>query len=82
MLRPVVGEEGRRPGGSVVKNPTADEEMQVRSLRREDALEEAWQPPPVFLPVESHGQRNLIGYSPRACKKLDMAEHRHKSRRV
>ena len=23
-----------------------------------------WQPTPVFLPRESHGQRNLVGYSP------------------
>jgi len=25
----------------------------------------AWQPTPVFLPGESHGQRSLAGYSPR-----------------
>ena len=24
----------------------------------------AWQPTPVFLPAESHGQRSLEGYSP------------------
>ena len=24
-----------------------------------------WQPTPVFLPGESHGQRSLVGYSPR-----------------
>ena len=24
----------------------------------------AWQPPPVFLPGESHGPRSLMGYSP------------------
>ena len=23
-----------------------------------------WQPTPVFLPGKSHGQRNLVGYSP------------------
>ena len=23
-----------------------------------------WQPAPVFLPGESHGQRSLVGYSP------------------
>ena len=23
-----------------------------------------WQPTPVFLPGETHGQRNLVGYSP------------------
>ena len=25
---------------------------------------ECWQPTPVFLPGESHGQKNLVGYSP------------------
>ena len=34
----------------------------------------AWQPTPVFLPGESHGQRNLVGYSPWSCKELDMTE--------
>ena len=24
----------------------------------------AWQPTPIFLPGEYHGQRNLVGYSP------------------
>ena len=28
----------------------------------------AWQPTPVFLPGESHGQRNLVGYSPWGSK--------------
>ena len=32
----------------------------------------AWQPTPVFLPGESHGQRNLVGYSPLSHKELDM----------
>ena len=27
-----------------------------------------WQPAPIFLPGESHGQRSLAGYSPRGCK--------------
>ena len=27
-----------------------------------------WQPTPVFLPGESHGPRNLVGYSPRGGK--------------
>ena len=26
---------------------------------------------PVFLPEESHGQRSLVGYSPRGHKQLD-----------
>ena len=29
---------------------------------------------PVYLPGKSHGQRSLVGYSPRVHKKLDMAE--------
>ena len=29
---------------------------------------------PVFLPGESHGQRSLVGYSPRGCKESDMTE--------
>ena len=28
------------------------------------------QPIPVFLPRESHGQRNLVGYSPWGCKRV------------
>ena len=33
-----------------------------------------WQPIPVFLPGESHGQRSLAGYSPWGPKELDMTE--------
>ena len=33
-----------------------------------------WQPTPVFLSRESHGQRKLVGYSLWCCKKLDMTE--------
>ena len=29
-----------------------------------------WQPTPVFLPGESHGQSSLAGYNPRGCKEL------------
>ena len=35
-----------------------------------------WQPIPVFLPGESHGQRSLVGYSPWGWKELDTSEHR------
>ena len=34
----------------------------------------AWQPTPVFLPGEFHGQRSLAGYSPWGHKELDMTE--------
>ena len=33
-----------------------------------------WQPTPVFLPRESYGQRNLVGYNPRGRKESDMTE--------
>ena len=29
-----------------------------------------WQPTPVFLPGESHGQRSLVGYSPRGSQRV------------
>ena len=34
----------------------------------------AWQPTPVFLPGESHGQRSLAGYSLWGCRELDTNE--------
>ena len=48
----------------VVKNLPA---VQVRKMpwRRK------WQPTSVFLPGESHGQRNLVGYSPWGSKESD-----------
>ena len=36
-----------------------------------------WQPTPVFLSGESHGQRSLAGYNPWGRKELDMTEHSH-----
>ena len=33
-----------------------------------------WQPTPVFLPGEFHGQRSLADYSPWGCKELDISE--------
>ena len=33
-----------------------------------------WQPTPVFLPGEFHGQRSLVGYSPWGPKELDVTE--------
>ena len=39
------------------------QETQVHSLGWEDLWRREWQPTPVFLPGESHGQRSLEGYS-------------------
>ena len=33
-----------------------------------------WQPTPVLLPGESHGQRSLAGYSPLGCQESDTTE--------
>ena len=59
---------------SAIKNLLAmqePQEMQVQSLGWEYPLEESWQPTPVFLLGESHGQRSLPGYSPKVHKELD-----------
>ena len=52
----------------MVKNLSAMQETWFDPWRR------AWQPTPVFLPGESHGQRSLTGYSPWGQKELDMTE--------
>ena len=51
------------------------QETQVQSLGQEDPLEEEWQPTLVFLSGKSHGQRSLVGFSPKGCKELDTTEH-------
>ena len=50
------------PVAQMVKNLPTIQETWVRSLGREDPLEE--EPTPVFLAGEFHGQRSLEGYSP------------------
>ena len=44
-----------------VQNPHTVQETWVRSLGREDSLENEMLPNPVFLPEKSHGQRSLAG---------------------
>ena len=48
--------------------------MWVHPWVRKISWRRAWQSTPVFLPGESHGQRNLVGYSPRGRKELDTTE--------
>ena len=55
----------------LVKNLPAMQETRVQFLGQEDPLERKWQPTPVFLPGESHGQRSLVGYSPWGCTESD-----------
>ena len=59
----------------VVKNPPAN----AKDIRSDPWVGKipwrmAWQPTPVFLPGESHGQRSQAGYSPWCCKELDTTE--------
>ena len=59
-------------GGSAVKNP-----LQCKRCRRhmyhpwvrKIPWRRPWQPTPVFLPGESHGQRSLVGYSPQGHRR-------------
>ena len=44
---------------------------QVQSLGQQDLLEEAWQPTPVFLLGESHGQSSLVDYHSWDCNRPD-----------
>ena len=46
----------------MVKKLPEMQENQSQSLGQEDPLEKEWQPTPVFLLGESHGQRSLEGY--------------------
>ena len=47
----------------VVKNPPANaRDMGAIPWGQGDLLRKAWQPTVVFLPVESHKQRSLVGY--------------------
>ena len=42
------------------------------------AWRRAWQPTPVFLPGESHGQRSLAGYRPWGHKRwTQLSTHAH-----
>ena len=58
----------------MVKNPPAMPETVVRSLGEEEPLEKGMATHPVFWPGEFHGQRNLVGYSPRGRKESDRTE--------
>ena len=55
-------------------NPEDAQEKQVRSLVWKDPWRRKWQPTPVFLPGEFHGQRSLMTYSPWGCKESDTTE--------
>ena len=63
----------------VIKNPSANA-GDVRDTGRFNPwvskipCKRVWQPTPVLLPRESHGQRSLVGYSPWDLKESDTTE--------
>ena len=62
----------------VVKNPPANAGDNKRCRFNiwvgKSPWRRAWQPTPLFLPSESHGQRSLEGYSPQGCTESDTTE--------
>ena len=64
------------PGGSDGKAPVCSAGDQGRSLGQEDPLEKDMAIH-VLLPGKSHGQRNLVGYSPWGRKESDTTERLH-----
>ena len=53
------------------------QETQVQSLGQENPWRRKWQPTPVLLPGESHGQRSLAGYIPCGFIESGMTEAEH-----
>ena len=66
------------PGGSEVKASTCiclqRERAGFGPWVRNIPWRRKWQPTPVFLSRESHGRRNLVGYSPWGRKESDTTE--------
>ena len=58
----------------MVKNLPAIWETWVQSWVGKIPWRREWQPIPVLLPGEFHGQRSLVDYSPQCCKQSDMTE--------
>ena len=72
---------GGFPDDSVVKNlpERAGDMASIPGLGR-FPWKRAWQPTPVFLPRESHGQRSLADYSPWGSQRIGhewVTEHAH-----
>ena len=66
------------PSGSVVKESACQYgRHRVCSFDpwvRKIPWRRTWQPTPIFLPGKSHGQRSLLGYTPRVTES-DMTDH-------
>ena len=57
-----------------VKHLPAMQETWFQSLVGKIPWRRKWQPTPIFMPGESHGQRSLMGYSPWGRKESDTTE--------
>ena len=86
--RQKAGEKKGFPDGASGKEPACQSRGRKRQgfdpWVRNIPWRRAWQPTPVFLPGESHGQRSLVGYSPWATKSQtrlsDLAHERRNGR--
>ena len=58
----------------MVNNLPAVQETQVSSLVGKILWRRKWEPTPVFLPGEFHGQRSLVGCNPGGHKKVGLTE--------
>ena len=68
------------PLGTSGKEPALPcRRQEFDSWARKIAWRRAWQFTPVFLPGESHGQRNLAGYSPWGHRESDTTEWAHRT---
>ena len=57
------------PSGSAIKSPPATAGDMDSIPDRGGPLEKEMATTPVFLPGKSHGQRSLVGYSPKGSQK-------------
>ena len=62
------------PSGSDVKNPSANAGDLGLIPGSEDPMEKGWQHMPIFLPVEFHEQKSMVGSSSQGCKESDTVE--------
>ena len=84
-----MGEPGGLPVYGVAQNRTQLKRLSSSSRRcrrqgfnlwvEKTPWRRAWQPTPVLLPGESHGQRSLEGYSSWGRKELDTTEEMHEN---
>ena len=69
------------PGGTSGKKPTCQcrrlKKLEFNPWVRKIPWSRKQHPTPVFLSGKSHGQRSLVGYSPRVRKEPDTTEHAH-----